>query len=128
MDLGVLLVEDEEDLRTLVIETLSDRNYHVIGASDGADALAMYEQHSDSIRLVIVDLILPDMRGHELAMRLAHRDPTLRFLICSGYEPPAMSKDFEVAFLAKPFTVDELLETVADQMRFIGPSRISAGR
>lgn len=118
---GVLLVEDEEDLRSVMADTLADRGYQLYQAGTGAEALALFDSASDAIRLVVVDLLLPDMRGSELVAALALRKPDLRFLVCSGHASPVFASDAPVAYLAKPFSVDELVQSISSQFIPVDP-------
>jgi two-component system cell cycle sensor histidine kinase/response regulator CckA len=111
----ILLVEDEEAVRSLVRRVLERKGYQVFAASNGQEALDLSTSH-DVIDLLITDVIMPEMGGRELASRLAQLRPSLRILFMSGYSEEAVAQHgvFEpgTAFLEKPFTPDTLVEKV----------------
>jgi two-component system cell cycle sensor histidine kinase/response regulator CckA len=104
----VLLVEDEEPVRSLSRTILCSCGYSVIDAGDGEDALRRAELHGGHIDLLISDLVMPRMSGRRLAELLLQVRPSLRVLFMSGYAkdvvrtPGASESDF--AMLPKPFT------------------------
>src|SRR5580693_9031941 len=71
----ILLVEDEESVRQLVRETLESRGYHVLEAANGQDALAVASSHADTIHLIITDVVMPGLSGHELVQKLLPARP-----------------------------------------------------
>ncbi|HET8770981.1 MAG TPA: ATP-binding protein [Gemmatimonadaceae bacterium] len=106
----VLLVEDERAIRQLLERALTKRGYNVLTASDGKDALVVADEAQGRFDLLISDVIMPRMGGPELVRRLRERRPALRALLISGYTAEAVPDidELGVAFLAKPFTPDEL--------------------
>jgi len=110
----ILVVEDEADLRTLVCDFLSTRGYTVLEASNGPEALALAERRAEPIDLLLTDVIMPEMRGPDLALQLIHARPQMRVLYMSGYTADALSRDLEgiatvkAALLQKPFRLQEL--------------------
>jgi CheY-like chemotaxis protein len=111
----ILVVEDGDAVRNLVCLMLVQNGYRVLEASNGRDALRICETHPEAIQLVLTDLVMPQMKGVELAERLRGVRPGLRILIMSGYtdEPVIQRLGREsVAFLAKPFTSVGLVEKV----------------
>jgi CheY-like chemotaxis protein len=102
----VLLVEDNDEVRTLFGHILRAEGYTVLSVADGPSALALCSPRSTPIVLLLTDLVLPGMGGPELAEELSHRYPGLKVLYVSGYpEPPLPQADApgRVAFLQKPF-------------------------
>ena len=111
----VLVVEDEEPVRAYLRRTLESAGYDVLEARDGVEALETCETRRARIDLVITDVLMPRMRGTELAERLHDRRPDLKVLLISGYPDPALIQDNEVhdsAVLQKPFGPDTLLDRV----------------
>jgi PAS domain S-box-containing protein len=108
----ILLVEDEEALRTLTCEVLESFGYAVLPACGGAEALAQSERHSGPHELMISDMVMPGVNGQELAFRLAQTRPRTRVLFVSGYAEEGAQRqgpDGErVSFLQKPFTSEAL--------------------
>jgi two-component system cell cycle sensor histidine kinase/response regulator CckA len=113
----ILLVEDEESVRQLVRETLEGRGYHVLEAGNGAAALTLADAHPDPIHLVITDVVMPGLSGHELAQQLLSARPGIKVLYLSGYARdafPTPSADAHKAFLQKPFTLQSLSRKVRE--------------
>jgi two-component system, cell cycle sensor histidine kinase and response regulator CckA len=111
----VLLVEDEDAVRTLAREVLRRHGYVVLEARHGVDALRIAEQHSDPIHLMISDVVMPHMSGRDLAARLVTARPGMKVLFMSGYTDHAvMHRDLtpDAAFLQKPFTPENLARKV----------------
>lgn len=113
----ILLVDDEEGVRKLESAVLHNGGYTVIEAANGLVALTIYEKNSHKIDLVVTDVVMPQMNGFELGVRLAEKNPDLRVLYVSGYrDSPIASSPGESpkAFLHKPFTPDLLLAKVRE--------------
>ncbi|MGA3078150.1 MAG: response regulator [Bryobacteraceae bacterium] len=113
----ILLVDDEEGVRKLLAAVLHNGGYTVIEAANGLAALSVYEKNSHKIDLVLTDVVMPQMNGFELGLRLAEKNPDLRILYVSGYrDSPINSPPGEPpkAFLNKPFTPDVLLAKVRE--------------
>jgi CheY-like chemotaxis protein len=111
----ILVVEDGDAVRNLVCLMLVQNGYRVLEARDGQHALRICEAHSQPIQLVLTDLVMPNMRGAELADRLRRARPDLRILLMSGYaEEPVVERlgRNPLAFLAKPFTSVELVDKI----------------
>jgi CheY-like chemotaxis protein len=104
----ILLVEDETDVRRLAAEMLLGLGYQVLEASDGTDALRVWEAKRDSIDLLVTDVIMPQMGGHELAQELLAREPKLKVLYVSGYTNDVLARHGvvqpEIELLHKPFS------------------------
>lgn len=109
---GVLLVDDEAMVRCNVSECLRQLGYRVLEADCAERALVLCDEQRDSIDIVLTDLVMPGMGGHELADLLAERHPELQILFMSGYtEDNAARRDILMKgspFLQKPFSVAEL--------------------
>jgi len=108
----VLLVEDEDSVRSLASRILRDRGYRVLEASRGDEALRMAREFDGKIHLVLTDAIMPGMSGSALVSQLRTDRPGIKSLYISGYTDNAIVNygivDSHVAFLQKPFTVDGL--------------------
>jgi two-component system, cell cycle sensor histidine kinase and response regulator CckA len=118
----VLLVEDEDSVRQLVRETLESRGYHVLEACNGNAALALAASHQEPIHLVITDVIMPGLSGHELVQQLQPSRPTIKVLYLSGYAqdafPITAAAESQKTFLQKPFTLQSLTRKVRE---ILGP-------
>jgi len=114
----LLLVEDEASVRSSVRRLLEWHGYTVLEARNGTEALRIYEAHSDSIDLVLTDVVMPEMGGHELVERLRAERPNLRVLFMSGYAERAFTSDGSMpsgtGYLEKPFTVETLMRRLRE--------------
>ncbi|MGA3074660.1 MAG: response regulator [Bryobacteraceae bacterium] len=111
----ILVVEDGDAVRNLVCVMLVENGYRVLEARDGHHALRVSEARPEPIQLVLTDVVMPNMKGAELAERLRRARPDLRILLMSGYaEESAIQRVGRdpVAFLSKPFTSVELVEKI----------------
>jgi PAS domain S-box-containing protein len=109
---AILLVEDEDVVRSFVERVLGRLGYSVTTARSGAQALALMAAHPGPIDLLVTDVMLPGMGGREISERLTAQRPSLRTLFISGYTEDSIvhrgELDPGVAFLSKPFTPDAL--------------------
>ncbi len=124
----VLLAEDEEAVRTLAFEFLTAAGYRVFVASDGQKALEIAETLAEPIHVLVTDVVMPKMRGPELAKRLKSIRPDLKVVFMSGYlEQNEGGEDFtgSAAFLQKPFSKDILVRHVGAALQGEG-STVSA--
>ncbi|MDQ2884680.1 MAG: response regulator [Chloroflexota bacterium] len=117
-DETILVVEDDPDLRCLMEEALGDYGYTVMSASDGLEGLQQFEEHGNSIALVISDLMTPKMMGKELYDKIHSMSNATKFLFVSGYQANQISQNFVLDkgffFLQKPFDLDELASKVRE--------------
>jgi CheY-like chemotaxis protein len=109
----ILLVEDEPAVRQLFSLALSRAGYKVHEARNGQEAIKVFDQHGDSVDLLLTDMRMPFMGGAELARQLRGRRRTLKLLCISGYAGGS-ELEFSGDFLAKPFSRDELLAKVRE--------------
>ena len=123
----ILLVEDEESVRQLIRETLESRGYHVLEAENGNTALALAASRAENIHLVITDVVMPGLSGHELVQQLLSVRPNTKVLYLSGHAEEAVASPLPVqtpkAFLQKPFTLQNLSRKVRE---VLGPQAIEA--
>jgi len=112
---ALLLVEDEEPVRTILARTLRDEGYEVLEARHGREALTRLHERTD-IRLVLTDLVMPVMNGRVLGEQLAREQPGLPLVWMSGYPRDTAFADgtgaAEHPFLQKPIDPDLLIRTV----------------
>jgi two-component system cell cycle sensor histidine kinase/response regulator CckA len=112
----ILLVEDEDVLRTLLAKFLRLHGYTVLEARHGGEALLICERHRGPIHLMVTDVVMPQMSGRELADRLTPMRRDMKVLYMSGYTEDAMVQydvaDLSVPFLQKPFRPLELARQV----------------
>src|SRR5262245_38331507 len=111
----ILLVEDEEGLRALNARGLASRGYTVLEAGNGLEAIETLEKHGH-VDLVVSDVVMPEMDGPTLLKELRSREPEVKIIFVSGYAEEAFSKNLpsqeQYAFLAKPFTLKQLVAEV----------------
>ena len=116
----ILLVEDEEGLRSLNARGLRSRGYTVIEAGNGIEALEALEQQNGAIDLVVSDVVMPEMDGPTLLKTMRGTNPDLKIIFVSGYAEDAFEKSLpenqQFAFLAKPFTLSQLVAAVKETM------------
>jgi two-component system, cell cycle sensor histidine kinase and response regulator CckA len=109
----ILLVEDEPAVRQLFMLALTRAGYRVFEARNGQEALKMFDEHGDSIDLLLTDLRMPYMGGAELAQHLRARRKSLKLIAISGYAGPT-EHELDADFLAKPFSREDLLAKVRE--------------
>lgn len=112
----LLVVEDDEAVRGLVAEILSEEGYGVVTAASGEEALAQYERYGNTVALVLTDVIMPGMGGLKLAAELRQRRPGMRIVYMSGYTDDILGiqgrLDPNVQFLPKPIEITTLLAKI----------------
>jgi two-component system cell cycle sensor histidine kinase/response regulator CckA len=116
----ILLVEDEEGLRSLNARGLRSRGYSVIEASNGVEALEALEEKDGAVDLVVSDVVMPEMDGPTLLKTMRGKNPDLKIIFVSGYAEDAFEKSLpenqQFAFLPKPFTLSQLVAAVKETM------------
>ncbi|HYA17482.1 MAG TPA: PAS domain S-box protein [Bryobacteraceae bacterium] len=116
----VLVVEDREDVRRLVVSILERRGYRVESAPSGESALELVRNLRQPIDLLLTDVVMPGMNGRELAARLTARDSRLKVILMSGYAAdvitPENLEESGIAFLQKPLTADVLISRVRQSL------------
>jgi PAS domain S-box-containing protein len=114
----ILLVEDEELVRTLAHEVLQMSGYRVLVAANGGAALLICERHTGPIHLLLTDIVMPELSGQELAERLTRLRPDMRVLFMSGYTNNAVIHNGTLAavvnYIQKPFSPDALARKVRE--------------
>lgn len=114
----ILVVEDETGVRTLVRDFLKSNGYKVLDTADGAEALRVSAAYDGPIHMMVTDLIMPGMAGHEVAEHLASTRPNMRVLYMSG----CLDSDFlqqknlkqKVPYIQKPFPLNTLIDKVRE--------------
>jgi len=114
----VLVAEDEEAVRELLVEILRSQGYTVIATGDGEEALREFELHRGEIALVILDVVMPKIGGRQVYETLRRREPGLKFLFISGYDADGVHESFlaneGLRFIGKPFNLSDVSRRVME--------------
>jgi CheY-like chemotaxis protein len=113
----VLVVDDESAVRDVTMRAVARAGYRVLGASSGAEAMELLSAEADpSGVLLLTDLMMPGMSGHELAARVTECFPAVRIVTMSGYSAEELSRRGHTTHpqLLKPFTLPQLIAFVSD--------------
>jgi len=113
----ILVVDDEPAIREVTRNTLETSGYRVLTASDGTEALVLFVQHKDDIKVVITDLAMPYMDGPATIRALLKLDPLIRIIVSTGVSDKNRTDVVDPganAVLSKPYTAEMLLKTLRD--------------
>ncbi len=104
----ILVVEDQDDVRKLTCTVLGRFGYTVLEARNGKEALLLAERYAGRIHLLLTDVVMPEMTGRDLAIRMTHLRPDIRVVYMSGYTGNVIAQrevlDSGVAYISKPFS------------------------
>lgn len=110
---GILIAEDDEEIRNLLTLVFELENFSVYEAEDGQAALDLFSEHTEAIQVVVTDLGLPVVGGIDLIESIRHISPTVKIIGASGFGHDNIRSKVLAsggdAFLAKPFVTAELL-------------------
>jgi CheY-like chemotaxis protein len=116
----ILVVEDEDSVRSYLVESLQDLNYKVREAADGSAALALFKTGRFHVDLLLTDIIMPGLNGRELADELHRLQPNLKVLFMTGYAGNAVGDqdrpDDDVSLLQKPLTQTALAARIREML------------
>jgi PAS domain S-box-containing protein len=115
----VLLVEDEDVVRALARRVLEQHGYRVLESRNGHEAIGVAETHEGEIDVLLTDVVMPGLRGHEVADRVAATRPGIRVVYMSGYADETLlgrAADGRSSFLEKPFSNDALARRVREAL------------
>ncbi|TLG74003.1 response regulator [Methylocystis sp. B8] len=115
----VLLVEDEDAVRSIGARALSSRGFTVLEATTGMEALEVVDRVDGKIDLIVSDVVMPEMDGPAMFAELRKRGVKAKVIFVSGYAEEAFAKNLpegDFGFLAKPFSIKQLIETVKAHM------------
>ena len=119
------MVDDEDQVRTLARDILQGAGYRVLEAEDGEQALRIASEHPGIIHILLTDIMMPGINGKELADKLLLARPDTKAIFMSGRAAEVISDAGVLipvdAFLAKPFTVDRLLNKVRERLEYRSP-------
>jgi len=112
----ILVIDDEETIRRMLIKTLSYIGYKVLDADSGKKGIDLYKQEMDTISAVILDVILPEMDGVQIYKALKQINPDVKILVSSGYASNKQTIELREmgveGFLKKPYRQNELVKAV----------------
>ena len=112
----MLLVEDEDAVRSFAARALGQRGYQVLEATTGAEALEVFNRHQGEVDLVVSDVVMPEMDGPTLLKELRQQRPDLKIIFISGYAEDAFRRNLtekeDFMFLQKPFDLKQLAAAV----------------
>jgi two-component system, cell cycle sensor histidine kinase and response regulator CckA len=113
---AILVVEDQAPIRTQIKRALERNGFAVIEADNVAQGLSIFQANQESIGLAIIDIVMPGVSGLDMASELNREYPGLKILYISGYvgsvAMEVITRSSPMALLAKPFTMDVLIERV----------------
>jgi PAS domain S-box-containing protein len=124
----VLLAEDQSSIRSVLREFLDSKGYKVLEAQNGSEALALAERHPGAIDVLVTDVIMPQIRGLELAKRVTELHPDICVIFMSGYSEDALLEnqllaDRNLTLIQKPFDLEELDQKIRESLsRDFSPS------
>jgi PAS domain S-box-containing protein len=114
----ILLADDDEPTRSLARELLEEFGYNVLEAQDGVQALEIFQKHRNDISLLILDALMPRMKGMDVFREIRAISPEEKVIICSGYTADILegkgALDCNLHFIAKPFMPKELLMKIRE--------------
>lgn len=118
----ILVVDDESAIAELAHVTLKNRNYQVLSASDGTEAVALYAENKGSISVVLLDMLMPLMDGPTTLRALRKLNPEVRVIGMSGYTADFQDQEPDSAFgqlpfLQKPFSVEQMVVKIQEVLR-----------
>jgi CheY-like chemotaxis protein len=116
----ILVVDDEIDIVSMLTHVLSNAGYTVLATHSGREGIELYENNIDDIDLVILDIIMPDLRGDELLKTILEMNPEIRVILASGYSEKEsyrhLLKQNMVEFIGKPFSIENLLGMIRSML------------
>lgn len=107
----VLVAEDDELVRSMVVSALEMQGYRVISAANGAEALTLFEQHQSDVAIVILDQTMPKLSGRQVAQAIRNRSASVPLVLTSGYSAPqdgSSERTLYDAFVHKPYSLPSL--------------------
>jgi DNA-binding NtrC family response regulator len=118
----ILVVDDEDSVRLVLSKSLEVLGYKVLTAENGSSALEIFNQVSNEISLVVMDMIMPNMPGQELFFALKRINNEVKVLISSGYASDhniqLLLENGALGLIQKPFSVDELGEKIKEVLNY----------
>jgi hypothetical protein len=121
----ILLVDDEESLRTVLEDLLGQLGYHILSAASGDEAIAVAREFSGKIDLLLTDVIMDPLPGPLLAENLTRTRPDMKIVFISGYANPSLAPDGVLKpgtiLVNKPFTIKLLAAKLREVLESPAP-------
>jgi CheY-like chemotaxis protein len=112
----ILVVDDEAHIRSVAALALEKAGFTVLTAADGREAVAVFREHAETVRAIVLDLTMPHMDGAATARELRQIRPDVRIVLSSGYTKEDATRQFTdrdlIGFLQKPYALKDLLGTI----------------
>lgn len=113
---NILIIEDDESVRILMQNVLSNRGYQIFAVSSGTEALKFFEQNTEKIDIVISDIIMPGISGPKTIQKILLKQKHIKTIFISGYSEQHLDEytidNGKIFFLSKPFTMQELIRVI----------------
>ena len=106
------MVDDEQEIRTLLSVMLEKYGYQVLSGVNGQDGLELFRRERDRIDLVLLDLVMPEMSGQEVLTEIVALDPDAKVVISTGFAADDVNLDAARGVIQKPYKTDEVLTLV----------------
>jgi two-component system cell cycle sensor histidine kinase/response regulator CckA len=120
----IMVVDDEEVIRNMVKDFLSDKGYEIIIASNGPEALEKFRQNEGKVDLVLLDMVLPGKSGMEILEDLRQINPRVKAIMTSGYSRDITENNLDkdiTSFMQKPFRIATLIQKIKELMSISQP-------
>ena len=108
----VLIADDNIQLLELACKVLKKAGYRTCTATNGKEALRIYRERQDEIRLLILDLVMPEMTGQDVAAAVRELSDDVRILFVSGYVPEETKRALQEPLIRKPYSIEDLMKTL----------------
>jgi CheY-like chemotaxis protein len=112
----ILLVDDEEMVLSIGVQMIEKLGHTVMGASSGHEAVRIYRENNQTIDVIILDMVMPDLSGGDAVETIKGINPNVRILLSSGYGRNAKANEIIEkgcdGFIPKPFSMRELSESI----------------
>jgi hypothetical protein len=118
----VLIVDDDLAVQRINQSLLESNHYTTLVANDGIDALSLYASHQRSVKVILIDVMMPNMDGVTAVRTLRNINPSVKIIAISGLtsnREPVLAAGADV-FLSKPYTLEHLLRTISDLVKSSG--------
>lgn len=117
----ILVAEDEKIIRNLTNVTLKKAGYEVLLAEDGLQAIEIFKQNKDSIDLLMLDVMMPNMNGWEAYQAINHMNPDIPVIFCSGYSDDILKEEYlhevPAEIVQKPYRLNVLLNRISEVIK-----------